>query len=98
MTKEEIILANRAFLFPAVFHFYKEPLVVARAKDQYVWDADGNQYLDFLGGIVTVSVGHCNDQINAKVHKQLDTFHHLSTLFANQPQPALPPKISPLTP
>ena len=68
MTKDEIILANKEFLFPAVFHYYKEPLVVARAKDQYVWDADGNQYLDFFGGIVTVSVGHCNDQVNAKVH------------------------------
>ena len=44
MTKDEIILANKDFLFPAVFHFYKEPLVVARAKDQYVWDADGNRF------------------------------------------------------
>ena len=42
--------------------------MVTRAKDQYVWDADGNQYLDFFGGIVTVSVGHCNEQVNAKVH------------------------------
>src|SRR5258707_1522185 len=98
MTKEEIILANKEFLFPAVFHFYKEPLVVARAKDQYVWDADGNQYLDFLGGIVTVSVGHCNDQINAKVHQQLDTLQHVSTLFANEPQAALAQKIAGITP
>src|SRR6516225_2822617 len=98
MTKEEIIIANKEYLFPAVFHFYKEPLVVARAKDQYVWDADGNQYLDFLGGIVTVSVGHCNDQINAKVHKQLDTLQHVSTLFANEPQAALAKKIASLTP
>ena len=98
MTKDEIILANKEFLFPAVFHFFKEPLVVARAKDQYVWDADGNQYLDFLGGIVTVSVGHCNDQINAKVHQQLDTLQHVSTLFANEPQAALAKKIASLTP
>jgi 4-aminobutyrate aminotransferase len=98
MTKEEIILANKEFLFPAVFHFYKEPLVIARAKDQYVWDADGNQYLDFLGGIVTVSVGHCNDQVNAKVHKQLDTLQHVSTLFANEPQAALAKKIASITP
>jgi 4-aminobutyrate aminotransferase len=98
MTKEQIILANKEFLFPAVFHFYKEPLVIARAKDQYVWDADGNQYLDFLGGIVTVSVGHCNDQVNAKVHQQLDTLQHVSTLFANEPQAALAKKIASLTP
>src|SRR5450755_4295634 len=98
MTKEEIIIANKEFLFPAVFHFYQEPLVVARAKDQYVWDADGHQYLDFLGGIVTVSVGHCNDQVNAKVHKQIDTLQHVSTLFANEPQAALAKKIASLTP
>jgi 4-aminobutyrate aminotransferase-like enzyme len=98
MTKEEIILANRDFLFPAVFHYFQEPLVIARAKDQYVWDADGNQYLDFFGGIVTVSVGHCNDAVNAKVHRQLDTLQHVSTVFANEPQAALAKKIASLTP
>jgi 4-aminobutyrate aminotransferase-like enzyme len=98
MTKEEIILANKEFLFPAVFHYFKEPLVVARAKNQYVWDADGNQYLDFFGGIVTVSVGHCNDQVNAKVHHQLDTLQHVSTVFANEPQAALAKKIASITP
>ena len=98
MTKNEIILANKEFLFPAVFHFYKEPLVIARAKDQYVWDADGKQYLDFLGGIVTISVGHCNDTVNAKVHKQLDTLQHVSTVFANEPQAALAKKIASITP
>jgi 4-aminobutyrate aminotransferase len=98
MTKEEIIIANKEFLFPAVFHFYQEPLVIARAKDQYVWDADGHQYLDFLGGIVTVSVGHCNSQVNARIHQQLDTLQHVSTLFANEPQAALAKKIASLTP
>ena len=47
---------------PGGLPLLQEPLVVTRAKDQYVWDADGNQYLDFFGGIVTVSVGHCNER------------------------------------
>jgi len=98
MTKEEIILANKEFLFPSVFHYYREPLVITRGKDQYVWDADGKQYLDFFGGIVTVSVGHCNDEVNAKVHRQLDTLQHVSTVFANEPQAALAKKIASLTP
>src|SRR5580693_5345768 len=98
MTKDEIILANKEYLFPSVFHFFQEPLVVARAKDQYVWDADGRQYLDFLGGIVTVSVGHCNDQVNDKVKKQMDTLQHVSTVFANEPQAALAKKVASLTP
>jgi len=41
MTKDEIILAQKEFLFPAVFNYYKQPLVISHAKDQYVWDADG---------------------------------------------------------
>ncbi|HEY7390287.1 MAG TPA: aspartate aminotransferase family protein [Bryobacteraceae bacterium] len=98
MTKEEIILAQKEFLFPAVFHYYEKPLVITRAKNQYAWDADGKQYLDFFGGIVTVSVGHCNDAVNEKVHRQVDTLQHVSTVFANEPQVALAKKIASITP
>lgn len=98
MNKEEIILANKNFLFPSVFHYYKEPLVVSHAKDQYVWDADGKQYLDFLAGIVTVSVGHCNEEVNRKLHQQIDTLQHVSTVFVNGPQAALAARIASITP
>jgi hypothetical protein len=98
MTKQEIILANQQHLFPSVFHYYREPLVVTNAKDQYVWDIDGNQYLDFFGGIVTVSVGHCNDTVNQKVHEQMDRLQHVSTVFANEPQAALAKRIAEITP
>jgi 4-aminobutyrate aminotransferase-like enzyme len=98
MNKEEILLAQKEFLFPAVFHYFKEPLVISHAKDQYVWDADGKQYLDFFGGIVTVSVGHCNDQVNKKVHAQIDKLEHVSTVFPNEPQVALAKKLASITP
>lgn len=98
MTKQEILLAQKEFLFPAVFHYFTEPMVVTHAKDQYVWDADGNQYLDFFGGIVTVSVGHLNDHVNRRVHAQLDKLQHVSTVFANEPQVALAKKLASITP
>src|ERR1700749_1958774 len=98
MTKQEILLAQKEFLFPSVFHYFKEPLVVSHAKDQYVWDIDGHQYLDFFGGIVTVSVGHCNDSVNRKVHAQIDKLEHVSTVFANEPQLALAQKLATITP
>jgi len=98
MTKQEILLAQKEFIFPAVFHYFREPLVVSHAKDQYVWDADGNQYLDFFGGIVTVSVGHCNETVNRKVHAQIDKLEHVSTVFANEPQVALAQKLAQITP
>jgi 4-aminobutyrate aminotransferase-like enzyme len=98
MTKQEIILANQRYLFPCVFHFFKEPLVVERAKDQFVWDADGNQYLDFFGGIVTISVGHCNETVNKKVAAQMEKLQHVSTVFANEPQAALAERVAGITP
>ena len=98
MTKNEILLAQKEFLFPSVFHYYKDPLVVTRAKGQYVYDADDRQYLDFFGGIVTISVGHCNDRVNAKVHAQIDKLEHVSTVFATEPQVALAQKIASIAP
>ena len=98
MTKQEILLAQKEYIFPAVFNYFKEPLVVSHAKDQYVWDADGNQYLDFFGGIVTVSVGHCNEQVNQKVQAQMDNLEHVSTVFVNEPQVALAKKLASITP
>ena len=98
MTKEEILLASSEYLFPAVFHYYREPLVIARAKNQFVYDADGRAYLDFFGGILTISVGHCNDQVNSRIHRQVDTLQHVSTVFVTEPQAALAQKIASLTP
>lgn len=98
MTKEEILLAQQEYLFPAVFHYYREPLVVVRAKDQFVWDADANQYLDFFGGIVVISVGHCNERVNQAVRAQMERLQHCSTVFATEPQAALAKKIAGLTP
>jgi 4-aminobutyrate aminotransferase-like enzyme len=98
MTKNEILLAQKEFLFPSIFHYYKEPLVVTRAKGQYIYDADDRQYLDFFGGIVTISVGHSNDRVNAKVHEQIDKLEHVSTVFATEPQVQLARKIASVTP
>lgn len=98
MTKDEILLAQKEYLFPAVFTYYQQPLVIDHAKNQYVYDADGRQYLDFFGGIVTISVGHSNDVVNAKVHAQVDKLQHVSTVFATEPQVALAKKIASITP
>ena len=98
MDRGEIILAGREFLFPAVFHYFDEPLVIERAKNQFVWDADGRRYLDFFGGIVTVSVGHLNERVNRAIHQQTDRLQHVSTLFATEPQIALAKRIAEVSP
>ena len=98
MNKQDIILTHQKHIFPSVFHYFKEPMVVTRAKDQYVWDADENQYLDFFGGIVTVSVGHSNETVNKKVTDQMAKLQHVSTVYINEPQALLAKKIAEVSP
>lgn len=96
--RDDLLLARSENLFPAVSHLYGEPLTLARAKDQYVWDESGRQYLDFFGGIVTVSIGHCNAEINERVHRQIDTLGHTSTLYSSAPMLRLAGKLASLSP
>ena len=98
VTKSEILLAQKEYLFPAVFHYFDEPLVIDHAKNQFVYDIDGNEYLDFFGGIVTVSVGHCNETVTAKTKAQLEKLQHVSTVFATEPQVALAKKVAEISP
>lgn len=71
---------------------------IVRAEGSRVFDADGRDYLDFFGGIVTVSVGHCHPDVNAAIKKQTDTLQHVSTLFPNEPMVAVAEKLAAITP
>ncbi|MDE2858398.1 MAG: aspartate aminotransferase family protein [Chloroflexota bacterium] len=86
-------------MFPAASPYHGDsPLVVDHAKDQYIWDLDGLRYLDFFGGILTVSVGHCNDEITERTIAQLQKVQHTSTIYVNESMVALAEKVAALTP
>lgn len=72
---------HRQFLFPAVMNYYDESIVLTEGKGTRVRDLDGRDYLDFFGGILTISVGHANDRVNAAVKAQIDRLGHVSTLY-----------------
>ncbi len=98
MTKDEIIRKHKEFLFNCVTNYYKDPLVIDHAKGQYVCDLEGRQYLDFLGGIVTISVGHSNEKVTAKIKAQIDKVQHASTLFPSEAIVALAEKLAQIAP
>ncbi len=98
MTKDEIKARYKQYLFPSVSTYFSDPLVTDHASMQHLWDADGNKYLDFFGGIVTISVGHCNPRVTAKIKAQVDRLQHASTLFPNEAVVALAEKLARLTP
>src|SRR3990172_6001578 len=89
---------HQKVIFPAVTPYYTEAVVVDHAKDQYVWDVDGNRYLDFFGGVLTISVGHCNDQVTARTIEQLNKVQHTTTLFVNEVMVQVAEKVAELTP
>ncbi len=95
---EEAIRKHKEFLWPAVTNFYKDPLVADHASMQYVWDVEGRRYLDFFGGILTISVGHTNPKVTGPVKAQVDRLQHLSTLYPNEAIVALAEKVSQITP
>ena len=98
MTKDEIIRKKQEYIFNCVTTYFKDPLVIDHAKGQYVWDLDGKQYLDFLGGIVTISVGHSNEKVTAKIKEQIDRVQHTSTLFPTEAIVALAEKVAQIAP
>lgn len=98
MTKEEIIRKHKQYLFPSISTYYTEPLVTDHASMQHLWDVDGNKYLDFFGGIVTISVGHANPRITSKIKAQVDKLQHASTVFPNEAVVALAEKLAQITP
>ena len=74
---------RQAHLNPAIFHYYKEPLMIVEGRGQYVFDEHGRRYLDGFAGIVTVSVGHCHPHVVAAANAQNDLLQHTTTIYLN---------------
>jgi 4-aminobutyrate aminotransferase-like enzyme len=88
---------HRQYLF-GTFNYYEEPVVLAEGKGVRVKDLDGKSYLDFFGGILTISVGHCNDAVNDAVIAQIRRLGHVSTVYPTVPIVALAEKLAAITP
>jgi 4-aminobutyrate aminotransferase len=95
---EEVLRKHKEYLWPAVFNYYQQPLVADRGSMQHVWDLEGRKYLDFFGGILTVSVGHCNPKVSSKVVAQVGKLQHTSTVYPNEQIVALAEKLAQITP
>jgi 4-aminobutyrate aminotransferase-like enzyme len=95
---EEVIRKHKEFIWPAVTNYFQKPLVTDRGQMQYIWDLEGRRYLDFFGGILTISVGHANPKVTTKIKAQVDRLQHTSTLYPNEAIVALAEKLAQITP
>src|SRR5438132_11411273 len=98
LSLQEINQKQKEFVFPSVATYYSDPVPMDHALMQHVWDVDGKKYLDFFGGIVTISVGHCNPRVISRTKAQIDRLQHVSTCFPNEPMVTLAEKLAQITP
>jgi acetylornithine/N-succinyldiaminopimelate aminotransferase len=71
--------------------------MLVRGEGCYVWDDEGNKYLDFLAGIAVNSLGHAHPVLVDAVSKQVATLAHISNYFASPSQIELAERLRRIT-
>lgn len=96
MNKEEILDKRLRHVFPTKVAYYKDPLHLVRASGSYVWDDEGRKFLDAIGGIVSISVGHNHPRIKEKLVSMIaeDAIQHTTYLYLSTPMVELAQKLS----
>ena len=74
--------------------YRRAPVDFVRGEGPLLWDADGNEYLDFLTGISVCSLGHCHPAVVAAVQEQSGRLMHVSNLFYTEPMARLAERLS----
>jgi acetylornithine/N-succinyldiaminopimelate aminotransferase len=82
MTLSELQALERAH---AIGTYVRNPVQFVRGEGTVLWDADGNEYLDFLAGISVLNVGHCHPRVVAAVQAQMAMLTHVTNLYYTEP-------------
>lgn len=70
------------------------PVEFVRGEGPYLWDAEGNEYLDFLCGVSVTNIGHCHPRVVEAVREQIGQLMHVSNLFYTAPAMRLAGRLS----
>ena len=66
--------------------YLPQPITLVRGEGCKLWDAEGNEYLDMMGGIATAALGHCNPKVVEALARQAQQVWHVSNLYSTTPQ------------
>ncbi|MFL5911708.1 MAG: aspartate aminotransferase family protein [Gaiellaceae bacterium] len=91
MTLEDLQSLERDYVMPT---YARNPVEFVRGEGTRLWDADGDEYLDFLSGIAVVSIGHCHPALVEAVCDQAGRLMHASNLFYTEPAMRLARRLS----
>ncbi|WP_267242369.1 aspartate aminotransferase family protein [Streptomyces sp. PR69] len=88
---------HRAVIPDWIALFYERPIELTHGEGRHVWDADGNRYLDFFGGILTTMTAHALPEVTKAVSEQAGRLIHSSTLYLNRLMVELAERIASLS-
>ncbi|MFF1712324.1 aspartate aminotransferase family protein [Streptomyces sp. NPDC058268] len=88
---------HRAVLPEWLALYYADPLEITHGEGRRVWDAEGRQYLDFFGGILTTMTAHALPEVTKAVSEQAGRIIHSSTLYLNRPMIDLAERVAGLS-
>ncbi|HXP98568.1 MAG TPA: aspartate aminotransferase family protein [Solirubrobacteraceae bacterium] len=91
MSLSELQELERSSVIPSYARF---PVEFVRGEGSWLWDGEGERYLDFLCGISVTSLGHCHPAVVAAVREQVGTLMHTSNLFYTEPAMRLAERLS----
>jgi 4-aminobutyrate aminotransferase len=98
MGKHSELLARHKEVLPSwMALYYQEPIALVDGEGRRVKDAEGNEYLDFFGGILTTMSGYRVPEVVAAIKSQADRMLHTSTLYLIESQIELAEKIAELS-
>lgn len=95
---DELLKRHKAVIPEWISLYYEEPMELSCGEGFKVWDSEGNEYLDFFGGIVTTISGHNIPEIVEAVREQAGKILHSSTLYLIENQVKLAEKLIELSP
>jgi 4-aminobutyrate aminotransferase len=93
----DLLARHRNVLPDWIALYFAEPISIVRGEGRTVWDAEGNEYLDLFGGILTTMVGHAVPEVVDAIKEQAAKMLHTSTLYLIEPMIALAEKIAGLS-
>jgi acetylornithine/N-succinyldiaminopimelate aminotransferase len=93
-TLEQIAELERRYLLQT---YSRYPLVLARGKGVFLWDAEGKRYLDFVSGIGVNALGHAHPRVVKAVREQVAKLIHVSNLYYHEYQGPLAERLCTLS-
>jgi len=82
MSVAELQSLERDYALPT---YVRNPVQFVRGSGVRLWDAEDNEYLDFLAGISVLNVGHCHPRVVQAVRDQAGRLSHVSNLYYTEP-------------